>query len=415
MGDSAVSGKAVALNLTNPLIVQSDRSMLLEVDNPRYEEARDHLARFAELAKSPEHIHTYRISALSLWNAAAAGHGADEILEWLREFSKYPIPENVAIDVRDYIGKYGKLKLLKEGEQLLLDSTDPLLLEEVARSPSVARHLEGRDAAGRLRVAAGARGRVKQALIKIHYPVEDLAGYLEGARLAIGLRTEDGLQIRRYQEAAARAFWAGGRDEGGSGVVVLPCGAGKTIVGMAVMALVGTHTLVLTTGRTAVAQWRRELLEKTTLAADQIGEYTADLKELKPVTLTTYQILTYRKSAVEEFLHFGLFVRGDWGLVIYDEVHLLPAPVFRATADIQARRRLGLTATLVREDGREDDVFSLVGPKKYDMPWRELEAQGWIATAHCTEVRVALEPALKAQYALASARAKFRLASENPQ
>ncbi len=398
----------------NPLIVQSDRSMLLEVDNPRYEGARDCLGRFAELEKSPEHIHTYRISPLSLWNAAAAGLGADRILEWLGAFSKYPVPENVAVDIRDYIGKYGKLKLVKVGEELHLISEDRLLLEEVARSAVVSRHLEGRTPGGDLIVKAGARGLVKQALIKVNYPVEDLAGYLDGAALGVDLVPGDRFRLRHYQENAARSFHAGGRVEGGTGVVVLPCGAGKTIVGMAVMSLVKTHTLILTTGRTAVGQWKRELCEKTSLTEAEVGEYTSELKEIKPVTVTTYQILTYRKSKVDAFVHFGLFAEGDWGLIIYDEVHLLPAPVFRATADIQARRRLGLTATLVREDGREDDVFSLVGPKKYDIPWKELETQGWIAAASCIEVRVDLDKALKGKYALAAQRGKFRIASENP-
>jgi len=402
-------------NPDNPLIVQSDRSMLLEVDNPRYEDARDCLSRFADLEKSPEHIHTYRISALSLWNAAAAGHNAREILGWLDAFSKYPVPENVAVDIREYIGKYGKLKLVKQdGGRLLLVSDDKLLLEEVARTATVSKHLEGKAPDGNLFVKEGARGLVKQALIKVNYPVEDLAGYLSGAALDVSLACSDRFRLRRYQENAARAFYAGGGVEGGTGVVVLPCGAGKTIVGMAVIDLVKTHTLILTTGRTAVGQWRRELLEKTTLSPEQVGEYTAESKQIRPITVTTYQILTYRKSRVEEFLHFGLFSEGDWGLIIYDEVHLLPAPVFRATADIQARRRLGLTATLIREDGREDDVFSLVGPKKYDLPWKELEAQGWIATAHCIEVRVDLDPTQKSQYALAAQRGKFRIASENP-
>jgi len=404
----------MAYDMSNPLIVQSDRSMLLEVDNPRYEEARDCLARFADLEKSPEHIHTYHISPISLWNAAAAGVDAHQILEWLGALSKYPVPENVAVDIHEYIGKYGKLKLVRDGDQLLLISEDSLLLEEVARTAAVSKHLEGRTSEGSLRVRAGARGLVKQALIKVNYPVEDLAGYLTGAGLDMALAQGESFHLRRYQENAARAFYAGGRAEGGTGVVVLPCGAGKTIVGMAAMDLVKTHTLILTTGRTAVNQWKRELLEKTTLTDADVGEYTSEAKEIRPVTVSTYQILTYRKSRVDEFLHFSLFARGDWGLIIYDEVHLLPAPVFRATADIQARRRLGLTATLVREDNREDDVFSLVGPKKYDVPWKELEAQGWIATANCIEVRVDLEPALKGKYALASQRGKFRISSENP-
>jgi DNA excision repair protein ERCC-3 len=378
----------------NPLIVQSDRTLLLEVDNPLYPEARDHLARFAELEKSPEHFHTYRITALSLWNAAAAGLSADEILASLERFTKYEVPSNIRFEVADYVARYGHLKLERRGDELVLVSPDAPLIAEVSRHPLAKPFLLEAIDFHTLRVRPDRRGHIKQALIRIGYPVEDLAGYVEGAPLAVELRqpTLEGLPfvIRAYQREAADVFYAGGAARGGSGVVVLPCGAGKTIVGIACMAACKTHTLILCTSITAVRQWQRELLDKTTLVPDQIGEYSGEIKERRPVTVTTYQILTYRRRKNEGFPHFEIFNAMNWGLIIYDEVHLLPAPVFRITAEIQSRRRLGLTATLVREDKKEDDVFSLIGPKRYDVPWKVLEKQGWIATAACTEVRVAL-------------------------
>ncbi len=403
---------------SNPLIVQSDRTLLLEVDNPRYAEARDALARFAELEKSPEHFHTYRISPLSLWNAAAAGLSAADILAALDRFTKYPVPPNIAFEVRDLVSRYGLLKLERQDERLVLVSRNAALIAEAARNrlvrPLVVEQLDPFS----LSIRPDRRGHVKQALIKLGYPVEDLAGYVEGAPLPMALRatTREGkpLAVRPYQREAAEVFFAGGSARGGSGVIVLPCGAGKTIVGMAAMAHLKTHTLVLCTSITAVRQWRRELLDKTTLADAQIGEYSGECKDTRPVTLATYQILTYRRRKGEGFPHFALFNALPWGLIIYDEVHLLPAPVFRITAEIQACRRLGLTATLVREDHHEDDVFSLIGPKRYDVPWRVLEQQGWIAAARCTEIRVPLPDDLRMSYALATNRDKFRIASENP-
>lgn len=401
-----------------PLIIQGDRSILLEARHPRYDEARDLLARFAELVKSPEHIHTYRITPLSLWNAAAAGEQAEAIVAGLEALSRYPVPGNVVADIRDAMAKYGRLKLVRDGETLLLVADDPLLLAEVCRSATAQAFLDGKPERDRVRIRADARGVLKQALLKLGHPIEDLAGYVNGARLSLALRSEtrtggEPFQLRLYQKNAAEVFHAGGSARGGSGVIVLPCGAGKTLVGIAAMEKLQTHTLVLTTSLTAVRQWIRELLERTTLTPEQVGEYTGEEKSIRPVTITTYQILTWRKSRTDAFAHFGLFDRGDWGFIVYDEVHLLPAPVFRVTADIQARRRLGLTATLVREDEKEDDVFSLIGPKKYDVPWKELERQGWIATARCVEVRIALPEPLRPRYALADAREKFRLASEN--
>jgi DNA excision repair protein ERCC-3 len=403
---------------TNPLIVQGDRTVLVEVDNPKYTEARDALAPFAELEKSPEHIHTYRITPLSLWNAAATGMSGEEMLEVLGKFSKFPLPVNLATDICELVGRYGRVRLKRDGDQLRLVCTDGPLLEELARQPKVREFLGERLDPTSFRVDPAHRGVLKQALIAVGYPAEDLAGYTEGAALPLQLRsvTRSGLpfQVRDYQRDAAAIFYAGGDVRGGSGVVVLPCGAGKTIVGIAALALMQRSALVLTTGITAVKQWRREILERTSLTEDQVAEYTGETKNIAPVTLATYQILMHRSDKKEEFPHFQLFNQRDWGLIIYDEVHLLPAPVFRVTAQIQARRRLGLTATLVREDGREADVFSLIGPKKYDVPWRELESRGWIAEATCTEVRVAMAEPLRMEYAVAEWRQKYRIASENP-
>jgi DNA excision repair protein ERCC-3 len=400
------------------MIVQGDRTVLLEVDNPLYPDARDALARFAELEKSPEHFHTYRITPLSLWNAAAAGLGAEEILASLDRFTKYEVPANIRFEVEDYVARYGRLKLERRGDGLVLVSPDAMLITEITHHKLVRPFLLEPIDAHTIAVVADRRGHVKQALIRIGYPVEDLAGYVEGDPLPTRLRdvTLEGkpLTVRHYQRDAADVFFAGGSARGGSGVIVLPCGAGKTVVGLAVMGVLQTHTLILCTNITAVRQWRREILDKTDLTDDQLGEYTGEVKERRPVTITTYQILTYRKRKTEAFPHFEIFNALRWGLIIYDEVHLLPAPVFRITAEIQSCRRLGLTATLVREDHKEDDVFSLIGPKRYDVPWKVLEKQGWIATARCTEIRVPLPDDLRMSYALATAREKFRIASENP-
>ncbi|HET9495969.1 MAG TPA: DNA repair helicase XPB, partial [Chloroflexia bacterium] len=413
----------------NPLIVQSDRSLLLEVDNDLYSAARDELARFAELEKSPEHIHTYRITPLSLWNAASAGLSAEEAVAVLERFSKFDLPGNVLTDIKEYISRFGRLKLTKSDEgHLLLKSEDPMLVAEVARNRGIQPHVLEQIDRNTLRIDPRMRGHVKQALVQFGYPAEDLAGYNEGAPLQFALRdvTVDGehFGMRTYQVNAVGSFWAGGTVHGGSGVVVLPCGAGKTVVGMGTMSQAQTHTLILAPSTIAVRQWISELLDKTTLTPDQVGEYTGEKKEIRPVTVTTYQMLTYRPSVsavnaetgeIGEFPHFEVFTRHDWGLIIYDEVHLLPAPIFRVTAEIQARRRLGLTATLVREDGRETDVFSLIGPKKFDVPWKELEREGWIATAQCTEIRMPLTPEERAEYVLIDdSRLKYRIAAENP-
>ena len=405
-------------NPENPLIVQGDHTVLVEVDSPRYEAAREDLARFAELVKSPEHIHTYRITPLSIWNACAAGIDTTEIVQTLQEFSKYDVPRHVSVEIREYASRYGRLRLERDEGGLVLRAADQPLAEEISRNKHVAPLLASRLSPAEFRVEPAARGRIKQALVKIGFPAEDLAGYREGEPLPIGLRahTTSGapFALRHYQADAAKVFHAGGTARGGSGVVVLPCGAGKTIVGMACMAEVQSSTLVLTTGITATRQWIAEMLDKTTLQADQVGEYSGSTKDIRPVTVATYNIMTWRSRNDAEFVHLQLFDQRKWGLIIYDEVHLLPAPVFQVTAGLQAMRRLGLTATLVREDGREDDVFALIGPKKVDVPWKVLEGEGWIATAACTEIRLPLPEELRMPYAVADARKKFRLASENP-
>lgn len=405
-------------NPQNPLIVQGDRTILLEVDNPLYPEARDALAPFAELEKSPEHIHTYRLTPLSLWNAAAAGMTADEMVSVLERFTKFPMPGHLAQDMKELVSRYGRLRLERVDGKLCLISRDVAILEELGRRKNLRDYLGERIAPDCFVIDDLHRGVLKQALIAAGYPAEDLAGYTDGAALPVNLRSLAlsgvGFRVRDYQRMAVDAFHAGGDVRGGSGVIVLPCGAGKTIVGLTAIAALQRKTLVLTTSTTSVEQWRREILDKTDLAEHQVAMYTGDAKEIAEVTLATYQIVTYRPSKDGEFPHFGLFNSQDWGLIIYDEVHLLPAPVFRVTAEIQARRRLGLTATLVREDGREEDVFSLIGPKKFDVPWRVLEQKGWIAEATCHEIRLALRGDLKMQYAIAEWRDKFRLASENP-
>ncbi|HKF36543.1 MAG TPA: DNA repair helicase XPB, partial [Ktedonobacteraceae bacterium] len=406
------------MNQSNPVIVQSDRSILLEVDHPLHAEARDVLAQFAELEKSPEHIHTYRLSPLSLWNAASGGMSAQEILELLTRYSKYDIPVNIAVDIREYVSRYGRVKLVREGDALLLTSNDAALIAEIMHHKRTQPYLLRQLSSHTIQVDASRRGHIKQALIHIGFPAEDLAGYTEGSPLPLKLRSKTlqgkDFEPRKYQHAASAAYYAGGAPSGGSGVVVLPCGAGKTIVGLVTMADIQRATLILTPNTIAVRQWIQEIVDKTDIPPEMVGEYTGERKDICPITVSTYQILTYRRSEEEDFPHFALFTSYDWGLIIYDEVHLLPAPVFRITAEIQARRRLGLTATLVREDGREADVFSLIGPKKYDVPWRELERQGWIATAECHEIRVGMTEDEQLNYALAEEREKYRLAAESP-
>jgi len=402
----------------NPVIVQSDNTILLEVDNPQFIPARNSLSRFAELEKSPEHIHTYRLSPISLWNAASLGFTSEEVIHDLVQYSKYKLPKNIIFEITDIMGRYGKLKLTSEGSMLKLESTEKLIITEIWNNDKIRPYIDELLDDYTVLIEPINRGFIKQSLIKLGYPVEDLAGYSEGRNFKISLRERtligEQFSLRKYQNEAVDSFYAGGSKRGGSGVIVLPCGSGKTIIGIGTMEKCSTMTLILTTNITALRQWREELLNKTTLTEDNIGEYSGEYKEIKPVTIATYHILTYRKTKLSDFPHFGLFNREEWGLIIYDEVHLLPAPVFRYTASIQAKRRLGLTATLIREDGRESDVFSLIGPKKYDVPWKDLEKQGWIATAACTEIRVPLPDDIRIEYATSSIRKKYRIASENP-
>ncbi len=412
----------------NPLIVQSDRSLLLEVQNARYEECRESVARFAELEKSPEHIHTYRVTPLSLWNACAAGMTAEEMSAALVEFSKFGVPQSLLFDLRDLTSRYGRLKLVRQAERLVLVSESAVLATEIWNHKRARPLLRERISDRELEVPLLNRGKVKQILLKLGWPVEDLAGYVQGEALQIRLRAETAaghpFHVRDYQADAVDHYWVGGSERGGSGVLVLPCGAGKTIIGIAAMVKAQAQTLILATGITAARQWRTEILDKTELRPDDVAEYSGESKDLAPVTIATYQVMTYRKGKkgepktdeedLAQFPHLGIFNAQNWGLIIYDEVHLLPAPVFRMTAEIQARRRLGLTATLVREDGCEDDVFSLIGPKKYDVPWRVLEKQGWIAEALCTEIRVQLPEENRLDYAISDTREKYRISSSNP-
>ncbi|HEX8093295.1 DNA repair helicase XPB [Jatrophihabitans sp.] len=387
-----------------PLIVQSDKTLLLEVDHPTAAEARAAIAPFAELERSPEHVHTYRLTPLGLWNARAAGHDAEQVVDALVRFSRYTVPHALLVDVADTMDRYGRLQLVKHPVHgLVLISLDRAVLEEVLRQKKIAPMLGERIDDDTVLVHPSERGRLKQALLKIGWPAEDLAGYVDGEAHPIELDNAD-WTLRPYQQQAVDSFWLGG-----SGVVVLPCGAGKTLVGAAAMAQAKATTLILVTNTVSGRQWKRELLARTSLTEEEIGEYSGEKKEIRPVTIATYQIMTTRRKG--EYRHLELFDSRDWGLVIYDEVHLLPAPIFRLTADLQSRRRLGLTATLVREDGREGDVFSLIGPKRYDAPWKDIENQGWIAPADCSEVRVTLTDAERMAYATAEPEDKYKLAA----
>ncbi|MDG4760673.1 DNA repair helicase XPB [Micromonospora sp. WMMD710] len=393
-----------------PLIVQSDKTLLLEIDHPDSQACRMAIAPFAELERSPEHVHTYRLTPLGLWNARAAGHDAEGVVDSLIKYSRYPVPHALLVDVAETMDRYGRLQLANDPAYgLVLRALDRLVLIEVAKSKKLAGMLGDKIDDDTIRVHPSERGRLKQALLKLGWPAEDLAGYVDGEAHPIELAEagKDGRKpwtLRSYQREAVEAFWAGG-----SGVVVLPCGAGKTLVGAAAMAEAKATTLILVTNTVAGRQWKRELIARTSLTEEEIGEYSGERKEIRPVTIATYQVLTSRRGGT--FTHLDLFGARDWGLVVYDEVHLLPAPIFRFTADLQARRRLGLTATLVREDGREGDVFSLIGPKRYDAPWKDIESQGWIAPAECTEVRVTLTDAERMSYATAEAEERYRMAA----
>jgi len=384
-----------------PLIVQSDKTLLLDIDHPMSVECRRAIAPFAELERSPEHIHTYRLTPLGLWNARAAGHDAEQVIDTLIKYSRYAVPHSILIDVAETMSRYGRLRLeMDPVHGLILITTDTAVLEEVIRAKKIAPLLGARIDAETITVLPSQRGQIKQSLLRLGWPAEDFAGYVDGQAHEISLVQKD-WKIRPYQELAAEGFW-----HGGSGVVVLPCGAGKTIVGAAAMAHAKATTLILVTNTVAARQWRDELLKRTTLNEDEIGEYSGSKKEIRPVTIATYQVMTKKKNGV--YAHLDLFDSYDWGLIIYDEVHLLPAPIFRFTADIQSRRRLGLTATLVREDGMEGEVFSLIGPKRFDVPWKEIEAQGYIAPAECIEVRVNLTETERLAYATAEPENRYR-------
>ncbi|MDY6935932.1 MAG: DNA repair helicase XPB [Spirochaetota bacterium] len=402
-----------------PLIVQSDNTLLLEVDNPDFENARDAISPFAELEKSPEHMHTYRITPLSLWNAASSGLIFEEIIKKLKCYSRYPVPQSVLLTIKEQLRRYGLLKLEKVEDTLVLRAADPLIIKEIIHTKGIEQYVDKVIDDYSVKVKHNLRGHVKQALIKIGYPVEDLAGYEDGDLCILELRKfmsgNIPFIIRDYQQNAINAFHRGGGPDGGSGVVVLPCGAGKTIVGIGVISLMQTQSLILVANTVALRQWKEELLGKTSLSVDAIGEFSGEKKEIRPITIATYHILTYRKNKKDDFLHFDLFRSKNWGLIIYDEVHLLPAPIFRMTSEIQSKRRLGLTATLIREDGMESDVFSLIGPKKYDMPWKVLEKANWIAEALCTEIKIDLPESQRYNYSVAPERDKFRIASENPE
>jgi DNA excision repair protein ERCC-3 len=384
-----------------PLIVQGDKTLLLDIDHPNSTECRRAIAPFAELERSPEHIHTYRLTNLGLWNARAAGHDAELVIDTLIKYSRYAVPHSLLVDVAETMSRYGRLRLEADPVHgLILITTDVGVLEEVIRAKKIAPLLGVRIDPETIAVHPSQRGAIKQSLLRLGWPAEDFAGYVDGQAHEISLKQND-WKIRPYQELAAEGFW-----HGGSGVVVLPCGAGKTIVGAAAMAHAKATTLILVTNTIAARQWREELLRRTTLNEDEIGEYSGAKKEIRPVTIATYQVMTKKKNGV--YSHLDLFDTHDWGLIIYDEVHLLPAPIFRFTADIQSRRRLGLTATLVREDGMEGEVFSLIGPKRFDVPWKEIEAQGYIAPAECIEVRVNLTEAERLEYATAEPEERYR-------
>ncbi len=384
-----------------PLIVQSDKTLLLDIDHPLSTECRRAIAPFAELERAPEHIHTYRLTPLGLWNARAAGHDAEQVIDVLIKYSRYAVPHSILVDVAETMSRYGRLRLEADPVHgLILITTDTAVLEEIIRAKKIIPLLGARIDAQTIAVHPSQRGQIKQSLLRLGWPAEDFAGYVDGQAHEIALVQND-WKIRPYQEMAAEGFW-----HGGSGVVVLPCGAGKTIVGLAAMAHAKATTLILVTNTIAARQWREELLRRTTLNEDEIGEYSGAKKEIRPVTIATYQVMIKKKNGV--YSHLDLFDTHDWGLIIYDEVHLLPAPIFRFTADIQSRRRLGLTATLVREDGMEGEVFSLIGPKRFDVPWKEIETQGYIAPAVCIEVRVNLTESERLSYATAEPEERYR-------
>lgn len=411
------------MNYENPLIVQGDRSLLLDVHAPLAEECRNALIPFAELEKSPEHLHTYKLTPLSLWNAASAGFSADDAVAVLEKYARYDLPQAVLAWIKEVCSRFGKITLepCEEGEDLLLVAASEAIYKEIGANAAVKKMLTpavGPQKKYAYLIKLTDRGTIKQLLLEAGWPVKDQVALADGEPLDFYLRqtTAAGqtFEIRDYQISAAKALVGDKGPGSGFGTIVLPCGSGKTIVGMQIMDMLKTSTLIITTNISAVHQWIDELLDKTNLTKDQIAEYTGENKEIKPVTVATYQVLTWRPDKEGPFPHFSLFHQRPWGLIIYDEVHMLPAPVFRVVAELQAVRRVGLTATLVREDGCEGYVFSLVGPKRYDVPWKELERDKWIATAECVEVRIDLPSYREIEYAVAGAREKHKIASQNP-
>lgn len=408
-------------NLDNPLIIQSDFTLLLETHNEKFDIVRNGLTKFAELVKSPEHIHTYQLSPLSLWNAAAAGNKLEDIINFLNTYSKYDVPQNVIVEIRIIFKRFGLVEIHKynaDPYKLVLYIKDPSIEKEIFSNPKLKKFLLDKIDNQKYLVNLLSRGDLKVLFFEYGIPVYDIAGYVEGDKLDIKLRDNTlnnrKFNLREYQIMASEAFYQSGSVLGGHGTIVLPCGSGKTIVAMDIMSKVKTCTLILTTCVSAVHQWINEILDKTYLTKDQIGEYTGDVKVIKPVTVCTYQILIYRKTKNSDFNHFNLFRSQNWGLIIYDEVHLLPAPIFKITSEIQSTRRLGLTATLVREDNKETDVFCLIGPKKFDTPWKVLERQGWIAEAKCFEIKIPMPEYLLMEYLVADQKDKFNIAAKNP-
>ncbi|OHD19807.1 MAG: helicase [Spirochaetes bacterium GWD1_27_9] len=413
------SGGIVA-NPSNPLIIQSDSSLLLEVYNEKFEIVRNELTKFAELIKSPEHIHTYKISALSLWNAAAAGVTLNGILDFLNTHSKFDLPQNVMIEIKTIYNRFGIVEIVKYEQnptKLILNIKDSNVEKEIISNPKLKKFLIEKIEPQKYLINLLERGDLKIACFNYNIPVYDIAGYTDGEPLDIKIRdvalSGHRFKLRDYQLMAADAFYMSGTNMGGHGTIVLPCGAGKTIVGIDIMSKIKTNTLILCTSVSAVHQWIREILDKTHLTENEVGEYTGDKKEIKSVTVCTYQILIYRKSKEDDFTHFSVFQSNKWGFIIYDEVHLLPAPIFKITGEIQSTRRLGLTATLVREDEHEKDVFCLIGPKKFDTPWKVLEKQGWISEAKCFEIKLPLPKEQLMEYLIADQKVKFNIAAKN--
>lgn len=406
------------MNKDAPLIVQGDGTILLDVSARDFEEIRNFMLVFAELLKSPEYIHTYRITLVSLWNAASLNYTSQSIIDFLKKYTSYEIPKNIIKQIKTSIEKYGKVKIIKEDEKYYLISDDRDIIDEILHYKAVVKYIKKEIDDNKIEIDPIYRGHIKLALINIGYPVQDLAGYKEGEEYRFNLREKlissgENFVLRDYQKNSADAFYANGKPEGGAGVISLPCGTGKTIVGLDIMHRIQNKTLIIVTGVTACRQWREEILDKTDIPPEDIGEYNGLNKEIKPITIATYKILTYRKNKESPFVHFEIFFRKNWGLVIYDEVHLLPAPIIKLTSEIQSMRRLGLTATLIREDGLEKDVFCLIGPKKFDMPWRELEEKKFIAEAYCYDIRIPLDESHREDYIISSDKIKFRIASEN--